>query len=513
MKIGIYNRYWNSYGGGEKHTGSIVEVLSQDHDVELVSVEPVDWEQIQARLRLDLSRCSTKQWPNESCARLSCLTSQYDLFVNGTYCSSMMPRSGKSAMICYFPHRIDPISIMRSRAVQLLKDLLQGRKKKKFVHNYNEYSINPVTGIFAVEADGRAWAKPEAMLAVSGFCPRAIRIPLWPDVYNGIHSVYVDEQKVSWHVKGNDLCIAPPFNWGNMNILTLVSKPMKAIAKGEDSRALGFCIDTRDVVWKENVARLTLNLPDVSPHAALTSYDRILANSKFTADWIDRRWRLPSFELTPPIDTEEFSTESSYSKERIILSVGRFFAGGHNKKHHEMAEAFIRMRKEGYIPEEWRLVFVGSRHREHPSHLAYFDKLVALCEGHPINILSDLPFADLLEQYNRASIYWHAAGWGERVERFPERFEHFGMTTCEAMACGCVPVVFDAAGQREIVNSSEIGFRFTDYDTLAQQMETLTNADPAMLLEIGKKAQASISRYARSSYKEKVMEAFRGLAY
>ena len=87
------------------------------------------------------------------------------------------------------------------------------------------------------------------------------------------------------------------------------------------------------------------------------------------------------------------------------------------------------------------------------------------------------------------------------------------MTTCEAMASGCVPVVFDAAGQQEVVESSTIGFRYSSNEMLARQMETLTNADPAVLFEIGKKAQASISRYAHSSFPEKVRNAFRDLAY
>lgn len=515
MRIGIYNRYWNTCGGGENYTGSIAEVLSQDHDVELISVELVDWDRIQSRLRLDLSRCSTRQWPNESCAKLSQLSAEYDLFVNSTYSSSMMPRSSKSVLICYFPHQIDSLTNLRFRTKQWIKELLHGRKSKMFDKDPDGYSIFPVSGVFATEPDGRAWAGHEAMLAVSGDRPKMIRIPLWPDAYNGIQKINADGHELSWRMGGGELCIEPPLNWGGMNLITLVSNPMSAAMKGgsQDSRELGVCIDTRGTTWNDNTAQFPHDRTNVSPQASLSTYDRIISISEFTTEWIDRRWHLPSFELPPPIDTDEFTSDPSHTKERVILLVGRFFAGGHNKKHHEMAKAFIRMRKEGRIPEDWRLIFVGFRHREHPNHLAYFDKLVELCAGHPIDILSDLPFAELQRHYRRASIYWHAAGWGERIEQHPERFEHFGMTTCEAMACGCVPVVFDAAGQREIVESPEIGFRYSSYEMLARQMETLTNADPAVLFEIGKKAQASISRYERSAFAEKVRKAFLGLAY
>ncbi len=283
---------------------------------------------------------------------------------------------------------------------------------------------------------------------------------------------------------------------------------MSELALSSDSRQLGACIDTRSLKWGSEGA-----LKRHSPRDALRAYDRIISISNFTSEWIDRRWQLPSTELQPPIDTKLFGLDGPPAKEKIILTVGRFFAGGHNKKHHEIASAFIRLRQEGVIPDGWRLVFVGSRHREHQMHLDYFDRLTELCAGHPIDILPDLPFADLLTYYRKASIYWHGAGWGERVEQFPERFEHFGMTTCEAMACACVPVVFDAAGQREIVASEDLGFRYSTYEMLATQMGMLVNASPEMLAQIGERAQKSIERFARANFQARVREAFRGLAY
>ncbi len=60
-----------------------------------------------------------------------------------------------------------------------------------------------------------------------------------------------------------------------------------------------------------------------------------------------------------------------------------------------------------------------------------------------------------------ASIFWSATGLGEDEERAPWAQEHFGMTTAEAMAGGCVPVVIDRAGQREIVREGVNGFRWS----------------------------------------------------
>ncbi|WP_085066015.1 glycosyltransferase family 4 protein [Pseudomonas piscis] len=510
MKIGIYNRYWNTCGGGENYTGSVAEILSRDHEVELISIEPVDWSRLESRLNLDLSRCSMREWPNESCDRLSLLSSHYELFVNSTYSSSMMPRSKKSALICYFPHRIDTLSSIRGKARQWCRDLLAGNKRRLLrLNRLRGKTVVPMTGVYEVEPDGRAWIASEAVLMLSS--ASSLEIPLWPEAYNGIETVRVDGEELPWLVEDNVLRVeCGKIDKRRERMLSIFSKPMvmSELGLSSDSRRLGACVDTRSLNWGGKLSRKLHN-----PSESLKAYDRVISISHFTSEWIDRRWRLPSTELQPPIDTSLFDLDPSTQKEKIILTVGRFFAGGHNKKHHEIARAFIRMCQEEVIPDGWRLVFVGSRHREHQMHLDYFDRLTELCSGHPIDILPDLPFADLLTYYRKASIYWHGAGWGERVEQFPERFEHFGMTTCEAMACACVPVVFDAAGQQEIVASEELGFRYSNYEMLAKQMGSLVNAPPESLAEIGKRAQVSIGRFARASFQERVRKAFSGLAY
>lgn len=513
MKIGIYNRYWNTCGGGENYTGSIAEALSHDHEVELISVEPVDWDKLQSRLRLNFSRCIMRHWPSESCNALSPLSSEYELFVNSTYCSTMMPRSERAALICYFPH-----SLLTSRSA--LKAAVKRWFGKSKVGNWKLANQLPggealclISGIYGIEPDGRAWGKAEVVLAVSGSGASEVRIPLWPGSYAGIKEVHCNGRPLAWQVRANELYIETPVPRLGVEMVTLLSEPMGHALKGRaDARELGLCLDLRKHRWGGTVL-LIPGMKEVAPRKALAAYDKIISISRFTSEWIGRRWHLPSFELPPPIDTGLFTDGEIQTRGKIILSVGRFFAGGHNKKHDAMARAFIRMREGRRIPADWRLVFIGARHREHQDHLDYFDKLVALCTGHPIDILPDLPFDTLLTYYRRAPIYWHAAGWGERIARYPERFEHFGMTTCEAMACGCVPVVFDAAGQQEIVDSSEIGFRFSNYETLALHMERLTKADPSTLQAIGRRSQASIARYARSEFGEKVRQAFNGLAY
>ncbi|MBP7843091.1 glycosyltransferase, partial [Candidatus Woesebacteria bacterium] len=71
----------------------------------------------------------------------------------------------------------------------------------------------------------------------------------------------------------------------------------------------------------------------------------------------------------------------------------------------------------------------------------------------PIEILTDVSREMLVKLYRKAAIYWHATGFGVDETVNPEKVEHFGITTIEAMAAGCVPIVINKGGQKEILGS------------------------------------------------------------
>ncbi|MFO7928518.1 MAG: glycosyltransferase, partial [Candidatus Humimicrobiaceae bacterium] len=66
------------------------------------------------------------------------------------------------------------------------------------------------------------------------------------------------------------------------------------------------------------------------------------------------------------------------------------------------------------------------------------------------------------------SIFWHASGMGEDEEKHPEKFEHFGITTVEAMASGCIPIVINKTGQKEIIKNGQNGFLFSSIEELKE---------------------------------------------
>ncbi len=95
----------------------------------------------------------------------------------------------------------------------------------------------------------------------------------------------------------------------------------------------------------------------------------------------------------------------------------------------------------------WRYASGGSAERSGRG-VRYLRVIRALAEGLDVDVRPDVDRPTLRRLRGEASIFWHAAGFGEDLERDPNRAEHFGIVTVEAMAAGCVPVVFDAGGGR-----------------------------------------------------------------
>jgi glycosyltransferase involved in cell wall biosynthesis len=208
----------------------------------------------------------------------------------------------------------------------------------------------------------------------------------------------------------------------------------------------------------------------------LEPYERVLANSEYTRGWIRRYWDVDADLLFPPIRVHELHPGP---KRRQIITVGRFIARGqgHSKKQLEMVEAFGAMVASGAL-EGWKLHVVGG---VEDAQLPYFEQVSRAADGLPVELHANAPRSLVEELLAASSVFWSATGYGEDERRAPWTFEHFGMTTVEAMAAGCVPVVIDKAGQREIVRDGVDGFHWS---TLAElEARTRQVADDEALRE------------------------------
>ncbi len=214
---------------------------------------------------------------------------------------------------------------------------------------------------------------------------------------------------------------------------------------------------------------------------------KVICNSYFTKFFIDRKFGIRSTVVYPPVDVPSLQKTD---KENIILNVGRFginTAGSSYKKQDMLAKTFNKMIAEGL--RDWKLVLVMSVKEEDQKALTLFQKQF---ESKAIQFVINPTREKLWEFYGRAKIYWHASGFGEDLEKHPDRAEHFGISTVEAMSMGAVPVVINAGGQKEIVTNDKTGFLWDS----AQELEKYTgdlikhNSLRARLsLEASKRAQ------------------------
>lgn len=229
---------------------------------------------------------------------------------------------------------------------------------------------------------------------------------------------------------------------------------------------------------------------------------KIICNSYFTKAYIDKKFNADSEILYPPTYfKQDFPKLDLKNKKNRILNVGRLSAfpdGGLFKKQDFIIKAFKQIVDSGI--KDWELILVVNFLEEDRKLLEDLNKQ---CKGYPISILENITFTQLNQAYARAKIYWHASGFGENLSVHPERAEHFGITTVEAMLNGLVPVVIDAGGQKEIVRDSQDGFLFTGEEELVEKTNKLIK-DGALLLKMAKKAREKAEEFSTDRFCEKL---------
>ena len=191
-------------------------------------------------------------------------------------------------------------------------------------------------------------------------------------------------------------------------------------------------------------------------------------------------------------------------KKNVILSVGRFFIGGHGKRQDVLIEAFRDLLKA--CESEVELHLAGSSVPE-PLHMAYLRDLHRMADGLPVKFHVNPTKAVLSKLYRDAAIYWHATGLHCDLEREPQKAEHFGISIVEAMSTGTVPLAFNAGGPREIVTSGVDGFLYETTDVLVELTAgLLRGSDTERRVAMGRAASNTAERYKVVNFIAKVRQ-------
>ncbi len=477
MRIAIYDAWLHTLGGGEKHMLAAALALSERHEVHIHSHIPVTKEMLERATGLSLNNLTICISPNLPGHYLFKRFRPYDLFINSTHDSLLPNPSEKGLRLLFFPPPRPNRAFVTAAGVVAAAERYLGIPQFK-------------AGFYGPERIGRGWFRNTAGTAeitidrpgrnhLRFMAGNASEMPKTVTISVGgreIQSVEIPPTK-------GDFVPVGPVSARSSDVqastfLLKITDTTAVIGAGSaEDREIGIAVADPNTGSKVEIPYRLLTqrlfprigegierLNSAYGRAALASYDTIVANSNFTAEWLEKWWNLPSKVVHPPV--ESIGHEShSMSKGPEILSVGRFFIGGHNKNHKIMVQAFTQMVQSGLVG--WKLRLIGATGST-AADRSYLSDLRSLADSLPIQIETDVDATQVHEAYRRAGIYWHAAGYGQNARRDPGAFEHFGIAPVEAMSAGAVPAVFDGGGVRETVENEKSGYLWTSDSQLQE---------------------------------------------
>lgn len=228
----------------------------------------------------------------------------------------------------------------------------------------------------------------------------------------------------------------------------------------------------------------------------LRMWEYVIVYSSFVEKVLRKSWKTAKLKvISPYVDLQDFVPGK---KEPIILNVGRFFrhTTSNSKRQDVLIDEFKHLVDKG-VCQGYSLVLAGNIDPNEDS-LTYIQELKKSAFGYHINIVTDLSYQQLREYYAKSTFYWHAAGFGVDESRYPEHTEHFGMTTLEAMASGCIPLVVPKGGQKEIVEDEE--FFWETQSELYDKMERLAKQKKSTISQMQKKVRERALVYSKEVF-------------
>jgi glycosyltransferase involved in cell wall biosynthesis len=177
-------------------------------------------------------------------------------------------------------------------------------------------------------------------------------------------------------------------------------------------------------------------LRKVYRHETVGENTFVVAISDYVRDAILKDFDVPDDQMAvvyPPVDISEFTPDET--KEEQVVTLGRFKSYKRQLQQMEIAAQLPEMKFViiGFISS--RSYFRQCRRYQQERHLTN------------ITLYPNAPFSELRRHLQRSRLFMH------NVINEP-----FGLTTVQAIVAGCVPVVHDSGGQREIVSGERLRF-------------------------------------------------------
>lgn len=220
---------------------------------------------------------------------------------------------------------------------------------------------------------------------------------------------------------------------------------------------------------------------------------KVVVNSQFTKKWIDKEYSISSKVLYPPVDIKKFKSKR---KQKMICYVGRFSTLEQVKGHDVLIKAFKKFAKTN---KDFKLYLIGGSEVGKGNYVA---KLRRISGKANVEIIENAPFSQVVEEVGKSLFFWSAAGYGVEKSR-PEKKEHFGITLVESMAAGCIPLVYDGGGHKEIIENPLLLWK------TPEELVTTTDkiaSDKKIVNTLTKEAKKSAQKYSYEKFKENFLQ-------
>lgn len=188
--------------------------------------------------------------------------------------------------------------------------------------------------------------------------------------------------------------------------------------------------------------------------------DVMLAISDFTKIRIKHYWGKASTTVYPPVDVDKFKITSGVMQRDGVISIARFSPEKNHRIQLEIAKN---------LPElTFRLCGTANT--------SMFKRVLNESRAHAeelglknVEFYPNLPFNKLTELIGESKYFLHTM-----------INEDFGLTPCEAILGGCLPIVHNSGGMREVIPYREL--RFNDVDEAVRRFKAVSASDTRNLL-------------------------------
>ena len=337
-KIGIYDRYLSTAGGGERYSCKIAEVLSENKKfkVDLITDIFADLKKISRRLNLELDRVNLKVFPFISEDYAEKIIKKYDLFINATYLSSLPAHGNRNIYLCYFPTPFDVDFRLIHKFLMLffrLPAIWMFKLTERLSYNFDEIEV--IEGLYEPKRfllRRGSWSSGRVILKVEK-TDQPLILGFKNPKSSGLSEIGVDievsgtsekkeELLYSEHImleKGVKHTFKIPLESNEKYCKIIISSdtfvPMEADRSSGDSRKLGIAVyDQRRInFFKKIILKILGYIPlflITFPRNLkfLETYHKIIAISVYSKKWIERLWGRQSTVLFPPVDIDNFKS-------------------------------------------------------------------------------------------------------------------------------------------------------------------------------------------------------------